>query len=117
MGTKERPSAFACYHNAEPNEPMFILLARDERAPGLVEEWCRLSEQRGTSQEKIDEAYECAAAMRAYRSGREHAKAVDVAEMLRHAAGYIEGADHDENEYQDAISFAKSLRIQAERMA
>lgn len=29
MGTKNNPGAFDCYANAEPDEPMFVLLARD----------------------------------------------------------------------------------------
>lgn len=29
MGTKSNPTQFDCYANALPDEPMFILLARD----------------------------------------------------------------------------------------
>lgn len=39
MGTKNNPGAFDCYANAEPDEPMFVLLARDEKAPALVRRW------------------------------------------------------------------------------
>lgn len=39
MGTKNSPGAFDCYANAEPDEPMFVLLARDHRAPSLVRQW------------------------------------------------------------------------------
>ena len=39
MGTKNNPAAFDCYGNAEPDEPMFILLARDVTAPEIVEQW------------------------------------------------------------------------------
>ena len=37
MGTKNNPGQFDCYRNAEPDEPMFVLLARDERAPQQTE--------------------------------------------------------------------------------
>jgi hypothetical protein len=29
MGTKSNPGPFDCYAKAEPDEPMFVLLARD----------------------------------------------------------------------------------------
>lgn len=42
MGTKNNPGAFDCYENAEPDEPMFILLGRDPLAPFLVSIWSKL---------------------------------------------------------------------------
>lgn len=36
MGTKNNPGAFDCYANAEPDEPMFVLLGRDKHAPAPV---------------------------------------------------------------------------------
>lgn len=39
MATKEKPGEFDCYANALPNEPMFVLLARDEVAPHIVRIW------------------------------------------------------------------------------
>ncbi len=39
MGTKNNPGAYDCYANAEPDEPMFILLARDLTAEFLVAAW------------------------------------------------------------------------------
>lgn len=39
MGTKDNPGPFDCSAAAEPNEPLFTLLARDPAAPGLVELW------------------------------------------------------------------------------
>jgi hypothetical protein len=39
MGTKNNPSAFDCYNVAEPDEPLFTLLARDQSAPGMVRQW------------------------------------------------------------------------------
>lgn len=39
MGTKQIPGQFDCYANALDDEPMFVLLARDELAPGAVRDW------------------------------------------------------------------------------
>ena len=39
MGTKNNPGDYDCYANAEPDEPMFVLLARDETALYLVKAW------------------------------------------------------------------------------
>lgn len=39
MTTKNNPGQFDCYEKAAPDEPMFILLARDPVAPALVEAW------------------------------------------------------------------------------
>lgn len=64
MGTKNSPGRYDCYAKAEPDEPMFTLLARDERAPLLVEIWALMSEARGTDPAKVAEARACAQAMR-----------------------------------------------------
>lgn len=45
MGTKSDPGAFDCYAKAEPDEPLFVLLARDWRAPHLVRLWAALEAQ------------------------------------------------------------------------
>ena len=39
MGTITKPGDFDCYHNALPDEPMFVLLARDPDFHRLVWEW------------------------------------------------------------------------------
>ena len=39
MGTKIEAGAFDCYANAELDEPMFVLLARDEKAPDVGGVW------------------------------------------------------------------------------
>ena len=69
MGTKNNPGEYDCYENAEPDEPMFVLLARDSIAAEVVRIWantysllCGIDptlEQNA----KINEAYTCAAAM------------------------------------------------------
>ncbi len=63
MGSKNEPGKFDCYSHAEPDEPMFILLARDKHAPRLVREWARLRDVAGENPEKVREAFDCADAM------------------------------------------------------
>ena len=77
MGTKNNPGRFDCYANAEPDEEMFILLARDWDAPALVEAWANRREQAIeygkkpiSDCEMVAEARECAAKMREYRAKR-----------------------------------------------
>lgn len=74
MGTKNNPGKFDCYANAEPDEPMFILLARDQTAPLRVEEWANAREhlifcgmKPESDRAMVEEARECAEAMRAWR--------------------------------------------------
>lgn len=69
MGTKEKPGRFDCYSNAEPDEPMFVLLARDPQAPTTVRAWAALSKG-SHDQAKLDEALSCADAMERWRNGR-----------------------------------------------
>lgn len=66
MGTKNNPGQFDCYANAQPDEPMFILLGRDASAPMLVELWARLRLRQGENPAKVAEAQTCADTMRAW---------------------------------------------------
>ncbi len=75
MGTKNKPGAFDCYGNAEPDEPMFTLLARDASAPITVRFWADRREAMIDAGEKpesdrgmVEEARECARAMEAWRA-------------------------------------------------
>jgi hypothetical protein len=73
VGTKNNPGDFDCYANAEPDEPMFVLLGRDKHAPILVRLWAQLREMDDTEDvHKIAETYWCAAQMESYR--RTHKK-------------------------------------------
>lgn len=63
MGTKNNPGAFDCYANAHPDEPMFVLLARDKHAPTLVWLWSALREIDGEESAKVDEARNCMMSM------------------------------------------------------
>lgn len=59
MGTKNNPGNFDCYANADPDEPMFVLLGRDKHAPALVWMWSMLREIDQESPEKVAEARDC----------------------------------------------------------
>jgi hypothetical protein len=63
MGTKNNPGTFDCYANAEPDEPMFILLGRDKHAAALVNLWVCMRQIDGEDPAKINEAINCANAM------------------------------------------------------
>lgn len=67
MGTKLNPGEFDCYFNAEPDEPMFILLARDKHAPSKVLAWAREREDEGEKPEVVAEARKCAYDMMQWR--------------------------------------------------
>ncbi len=75
MGTKNKPGEFDCYANALPDEPMFILLARDASAPELVEGWAAgriyaiaTGKKPQSDMAMVEEAQECAKAMRVWRA-------------------------------------------------
>jgi hypothetical protein len=64
MGTKNNPGRYDCYHKAEPDEPMFVLLARDPVAATMVRIWIKLRRLVGEYEpDKIAEAKLCADAM------------------------------------------------------
>jgi len=64
MGTKNNPARYDCYANADPNEPMFILLGRDLGAYALVEAWADARESKGEDPAIVAEARACAASMK-----------------------------------------------------
>jgi hypothetical protein len=45
MGTKNAPGEFDCYRAALPDEPMFVLLARDPDFRRLVHSWANQRER------------------------------------------------------------------------
>lgn len=80
MGTKNNPGQFDCYHNALPDEPMFVLLARNDTAPDYVEAWAfeRVQEIMVGDRPESDfpmvmEAMKCATDMRNWRAANEGA--------------------------------------------
>jgi hypothetical protein len=74
MGTKNDPGEFDCYKHAMPDEPIFVLLARDPLAANIVREWAdrlailiKLGRKPETDKPKIAEAQQCAHAMENWR--------------------------------------------------
>jgi hypothetical protein len=83
MGSKNEPGKYDCYANAEPDEPMFVILARDPSAPELVEQWAirrvnLISEGKKPESDYalVEEARECADKMRQWRANL-HAQYAD----------------------------------------
>lgn len=70
MGTKNNPGDFDCYANAEPDEPMFVLLGRDRHAPDWVDMWADIREAEEEDVIKVEEARACARAMDAWRKSQ-----------------------------------------------
>lgn len=64
MGTKNNPGDYDCYAAADPDEPMFILLARDRSAPMLVTLWAAMREHDPDDAAQVAEARKCAQSMR-----------------------------------------------------
>jgi hypothetical protein len=67
MGTKNNPGSCDCYANALPDEPMFVLLARDPDFARLVCDWATrreysimCGERPKSDQAMVDEARNCA---------------------------------------------------------
>jgi len=73
MATKNSPGAFDCYAKAEPDEPMFILLARDLAASQTIHAWITARIRSGKNRPddpQIAEARECANAMLNWRAAQ-----------------------------------------------
>jgi hypothetical protein len=70
MGTKNKPGKFDCYANAEPDEPMFILLGRDPMAGALVRMWAEMRANTGENSAKVKEALDCADALDAWAESK-----------------------------------------------
>jgi hypothetical protein len=80
MATKLNPGRFDCYANALPEEPMFILLARDPSAPSLIEWWADNRESAIDQKLRpegdramVAEARQCATNMREWRKANDGA--------------------------------------------
>lgn len=78
MGSKLKPGKFDCYANALPDEPMFVLLARDTSAVEIVLTWALIRERdidAGRRPESdralVEEARSCANDMSIWRANNE----------------------------------------------
>lgn len=59
------------------DEPVFLLRAQDQMAPGVIGVWCHSAEHRGTPKAKVAEAYDTAAAMRTWQEAHGGGKVPD----------------------------------------
>jgi hypothetical protein len=67
----EGPDGVGCLANAELDEPLFILRAKDPLAPMMVRIWAQVSHNSALHEaEKIEEALELAKQMETWRSAR-----------------------------------------------
>jgi len=74
MGTKNNPGAYDCYDKALPDEPMFVLLARDPFAPTVLRWWAAQREddidahiRPESDNAMVQEARKCADEMESWR--------------------------------------------------
>lgn len=97
MGTKNNPGKFDCYANAQPDEPMFVLLGRDPAACALVTLWADIREAMGEDPSKIAEARQCASALTrwAIAEGKQE-KIVKAVRLAANAMGSWTRRDVDE---------------------
>lgn len=79
MGTKNNPGKYDCYDKLEPDEPFFVIMARDPMASASVRAWAMNlqnqtdmgilpKEDAQKNREKVQEAYECASKMELWRA-------------------------------------------------
>lgn len=102
MGTKNKPGVFDCYANAEPDEPMFVLLGRDKHAPTLVWLWAVLRELHGEDPAKVAEARDCVEAMLTWQKDHDRpvmglgvAALAGVMELIRACNALVRSAHPD----------------------
>ena len=81
MASKNKPGKFDCYANADPDEPMFVLLGRDPLASALVRLWAGARERMpgGEDPEKLAEARACAKALEAWAVAKGKGEGVHAA--------------------------------------
>lgn len=79
MGTKTNPGKYDCYDKLEPDEPHFVLMARDPAAPQVIAYWTQIRAEMIQQKLKpesdydvLDEAVKCASDMQAWRMNRRH---------------------------------------------
>ena len=125
MGSKNEPGKFDCYANAEPDEPMFVLLGRDRDAPARVEAWADAREKAGEDRVKVADARWCAQRMRVFRAQRQLKKrrraAVPIAAKMGCAIEDAELAlstalDSEEGAYR-IVELAKRANISVAQIA
>jgi len=80
MGTKLEELRDGCFARAMDDEPMFVLLARDARAPVMVRAWATqrkadisMGRKPASDMAVVEEAFACAEKMEAWREANDGA--------------------------------------------
>lgn len=60
----------SCLNKAADDEPIFVLRGQDVTAPPFVRAWAEVARANGVSDEKVQEAIDCAQAMEMWRPRR-----------------------------------------------
>lgn len=88
MGTKNNPGDFDCFAAAEPDEPMFTLLARDRDASTVVKLWAFLRMEQiamglrpESDRPQVSEAMRCATEMEIWCRNRRNKLAAEAVEF------------------------------------
>jgi hypothetical protein len=88
MGTRANPGKYDCHAAAQPDEPIFVLLARDPAAPAAIEDWADLrakmvrhGDRPETDWDMIGEARIVAQEMREWRRDNRAVSGAPVSEV------------------------------------
>lgn len=74
MSTKQNPGEYDCYAKLAPDEPYFVLRAKDPLAPALIELWAEQRRVQYGVYKKLDEAVACAEKMREWKKQHPEAR-------------------------------------------
>lgn len=101
MGSKNNPGQWDCYANAEPDEPMFVLLGRDPTAWAVVYIWAELRSRLGDDSAKLEEAMGCALSLEEW--ARSHGKGERVDRVLSLLETMMVGMKAAEKKVNDVV--------------
>lgn len=124
MGTKNDPGEFDCYAKLLPDEPYFLIRAKDPVGAATVREWCRLREEANVKPDdeaRIAVAERCAEWMEQWREKHEGPKPFetsagdlwDSTRRLVYLLEEIERAHGSTPTSEDAIKLAKEMENEA----
>lgn len=88
MGTKNNPGSFDCYEAAEPDEPMFVLLARDPLAAHLVAIWSHIREGKSEKAHSVFAALLTNADVQTFKMAPDNPKALEAMQCAMQMAIY-----------------------------
>lgn len=111
MATKNNPGQFDCYANADPDEPMFVLLGRDKHAPTLVWLWATLRELAGEDEVKVAEARACCTAMIGWAADRKRPSAGLGQAVLAALFELIRAANYSAKDIRNAATDVDVVRL------